>query len=143
MLSGSGSDPDGSITAYQWSKISGPAQYTISSPAKATTSIDNLVEGIYEFQLQVTDNSGAVASDIVLVTINGASPQPNQNPDANAGPDLSITLPTNSAALAGSGSDPDGNIASYQWTMISGPAQYNIASPTQASTSVNNLTEGV
>jgi parallel beta-helix repeat protein len=143
LLSGSGVDPDGSIAAYQWSKISGPAQYTISSPTTATTSIDNLVEGIYEFQLQVTDNSGAVATDIVMVTINGALPQPNQNPDANAGPDLSITLPTNNATLAGSGSDPDGNITSYQWTMISGPAQYNIASPTQASTSVNNLTEGV
>ena len=143
MLSGSGVDPDGSIVDYQWSKISGPAQYTISSPTKAATSIGNLAEGIYEFQLQVTDNSGAVATDIVLVTVNGASPQPNQNPDANAGSDLSITLPTNSVTLAGSGSDPDGTIASYQWTMMSGPSQYSIASPTQAGTAVSNLTEGV
>jgi len=142
-LSGSGSDPDGSIVSYQWAKISGPAQYSISSPTRTRTSIDNLTEGIYEFQLQVTDNSGSVATDIVQVTVNGATPQPNQNPTANAGPDLSITLPTDNATLNGGGSDPDGNIASYQWTMLSGPAQYNITSATQARTSVNNLTEGV
>ena len=93
--------------------------------------------------MQVTDNSGAVATDIVQVTVNAATQQPNQNPTANAGPDLTITLPVNNVTLNGNGSDPDGNVASYQWTMISGPSQYNIASATQARTSVNNLAEGV
>ena len=142
-LSGSGSDNDGTIVSYQWDKVSGPSQYTISLPTQNSTSVNNLVEGIYQFQLTVTDNSGAMATDIVQVTVNGSTPQPNQNPTANAGPDQSITLPINSVSLNGSGSDPDGTIASYQWTMTSGPGQYNISSATQATTPVDNLTAGV
>ncbi len=140
-LSGSGSDPDGTIASYQWTKISGPSQYTIVSIAQAVTVVTNLVQGVYQFELKVTDNSGATATDDVLVTVNAAAP--NQSPTANAGSDINITLPTNSATLSGSGSDPDGTIASYQWTKISGPSQYNIVSSTQAKTTVNNLAQGI
>ena len=38
------------------------------------------------------------------------------------GQDQNITLPTNSLVLNGSGTDPDGTIASYQWIKVSGPA---------------------
>src|SRR6266496_1682101 len=37
------SDPDGSITAYQWTKISGPASFNISNIASALTIAKNLV----------------------------------------------------------------------------------------------------
>src|SRR5580765_7173100 len=38
MLNGSGSyDPDGSIMAYNWTKIGGPAQYTIANFDQANT----------------------------------------------------------------------------------------------------------
>lgn len=40
----------------------------------------------------------------------------NQAPVANAGSDLTITLPINSAVLNGSGSDADGVIVAYKWT---------------------------
>ena len=135
-LSGSGSDGDGTIASYQWNKVSGPSQYTISSPTQRSTSVNNLLAGIYQFELKVTDNSGATATDIVQVTVNAA---PNQIPVADAGLDINITLPTNSVTLSGSGSDGDGTIASYQWNKVSGPSQYTISSPTQRSTSVNNL----
>ncbi len=97
------------------------------------------MQGIYQFQLTVTDNQGATGTDTVTVTVNPA----NIAPTANAGPDQIITLPTNTVTLFGSGNDPDGNIASYQWTKISGPSQYNIASSTQAQTVINNLVQGV
>ena len=49
--------------------------------------------------------------------------QPNRPPVANAGSDQTITLPTNSTTLDGSGSrDADGYIASYSWAKISGPS---------------------
>ena len=139
-LSGSGSDGDGTIASYQWNKVSGPSQYTISSPTQRSTSVNNLVAGIYQFELKVTDNSGATATDIVQVTVNAA---PNQMPVADAGSDIVITLPTNNAILQGSGNDPDGTIVSYQWTKISGPAQYTISSPTRTRTTIDNLTEGI
>ncbi len=139
-LVGSGNDPDGNIASYQWTKISGPTQFTIVSPTQAQTTINNLAQGVYQFQLTVTDNQGATGKDTVAITINAA---PNQAPTANAGLDQNITLPTNSVTLVGSGSDPDGNIASYQWTKISGPTQFTIVSPTQAQTAINNLAQGV
>ncbi len=117
-LFGSGNDSDGTIVSYQWSKISGPTQFTIVSPFQAQTTVNNLVQGTYQFQLTVTDNLGATGTDVVIITVN---PAPNQAPIANAGSNHNITLPTNSVTLVGSGNDPDGSIASYQWTKISGP----------------------
>ncbi len=139
-LNGSGSDPDGSITAYQWTKISGPAQFNITAASSASTGIVNLVQGVYLFELMVTDNSGATAKDTVQVTVNAYV---NQLPLANAGNDLVITLPVNSVTLNGTGSDPDGSIVAYLWNKISGPAQYTITSSGSASTGVTGLTEGL
>ncbi len=144
-LNGICNDPDGLIVKYQWTKIDGPAQFSIASPAQAKTNVNNLIHGVYTFQLRVTDNTGATAADLVKVTVNQAPPPPvpNQVPSANAGTDLSITLPTNSATLSGSASDPDGIIAAYNWTKFSGPAQFTIASPTQLRTNISNLVQGV
>lgn len=142
-LTGSGSDPDGSITAYQWSYISGPTQYNIASPTQAQTAVSGLVQGVYHFVLRVTDNQGGVARDTVKVTVNAAAPPPNQAPVANAGPDRVISLPTNSITVNGGGTDADGTVASFRWTYISGPAQYNIVSPNAAQTVINNLVQGV
>ncbi|OQY93813.1 MAG: hypothetical protein B6D37_10140 [Sphingobacteriales bacterium UTBCD1] len=139
-LNGSGSDPDGSIASYQWTKISGPSQFSIVSPTQAQTVINSLVQGVYQFQLKVTDNQGATATSTVTITVN---PAPNQPPTATAGSNQNITLPANSATLNGSGSDPDGSIASYQWTKISGPSQFTIVSPSQAQTVINGLVQGV
>jgi predicted peptidase len=141
-LTGSGTDTDGTIASYQWTKISGPTQFTIASPANASTAINNLAQGVYSFRLLVTDNGGLTAADTVLVTVNAAI-QTNKAPTANAGTDKTITLPVNSVSLTGSGTDTDGTIASYLWTKISGPAQFTIASPANASTAINNLAQGV
>ncbi len=72
-LNGSGTDPDGSIVSYTWSKVSGGAA-TITSPASASTTITGLVQGSYTFRLTVVDNSGASASDDVVVVVNAALP---------------------------------------------------------------------
>ncbi len=139
-LVGSGSDPDGNIVSYQWTKISGPSQYNIVSPSQAQTVINNLVQGVYQFQLTVIDNNGATGKDTVQVTVN---PVPNQPPTANAGPDQNITLPTNSVTLSGSGHDPDGIIVFYSWRQIAGPTQFTIVSPNSAQTVINNLVQGL
>jgi hypothetical protein len=135
-------DPDGSITTYQWNKIVGPAQFTISTPTQAQTELINLSQGIYRFELIVKDNNGAVAKDTVQVTVN-ASPQSNQAPVAVTGNNIVMTLPTNSVTLSGNASyDTDGIISTYLWKKISGPAQFNIVTPTQKQTLVLNLVQG-
>lgn len=66
----------------------------------------------------------------------------NQAPSANAGSNISITLPVNNAALAGSGTDADGNIVKYSWQKVSGPSQFNMSNTSVANPSVSNLSEG-
>ena len=142
-LNGSASsDPDGTISTYLWTKISGPAQFTIGNSASASTALSNLVAGVYSFQLKVTDNGGAIALD--TVKINVAAAPVNQPPVANAGADVTITLPTSVATLNGSGStDPDGTISSYAWSQVSGPATATISTSTAVSTGLSGLSQGV
>ena len=137
------SDPDGSISTYAWSKISGPASYTIVNSSSASTAVNGLTQGAYSFRLVVTDNFGATDDDTLLVTVNAAPPPPNSPPIAYAGVDQSITLPTNSLTINGSGSyDADGSISSYAWSMINGPASYTIVNQNSVSTVVNGLMQG-
>ncbi len=139
-LTGTGTDTDGTIASYAWTKISGPSSGTIASPAAASTAINSLVQGVYQFELKVTDNGGAIGKDTVQVSVNAAI---NQPPIANAGIDKVITLPTNSISVSGVGTDADGNISSYTWTKISGPFSGTIASPAAASTALNSLIQGI
>ncbi len=139
-LAGSGSDADGTIVSYQWSKISGPSVYNLVNSSSPVTDVSGLVQGVYHFQLTVTDNAGAIGTAAVQITVNAAV---NQPPISNAGTNQTITLPVNSVSLSGSGSDADGTIASYQWAKISGPSNYNIVSPNSATTNVTGLKEGV
>lgn len=66
-LSGSVSDPDGSIVTYNWSKISGPSQYNISNTNTLNPMVSNLTFGIYMFQLTATDNLGMTSSSQVQI----------------------------------------------------------------------------
>jgi hypothetical protein len=74
-VSGSGNDADGTITAYQWSYISGPANYTITSPNTASTTITGLEEGVYVFRLTVTDDDNATGIQVNLY--GGTNPYSN------------------------------------------------------------------
>ncbi|HRQ49606.1 MAG TPA: PKD domain-containing protein, partial [Agriterribacter sp.] len=132
--------PSGSITAYLWSKVSGPAQGTITTPANASAVVTGLTEGVYVFQLKITDSNGGTSTATVSVTVN-AAPIP---PIADAGNDQIIDLPVNSIILNGSNSSaPAGSIAAYEWSKLSGPSNENIISPSAVSTTVTGLTKGV
>ena len=139
-LSGSGTDVDGTITAYSWTKVAGPDGYTIATPNAATTMVTSLVAGSYTFRLTVTDNKGASATDDVNVVVNA---NPNKPPHADAGPDQTIALPVSEVTLTGSGTDSDGQISSYAWTKVSGPANGVITNPNAATSTVTGLQQGV
>src|SRR4029079_6643425 len=72
-LTGSGTDADGTIASYAWTKISGGAA-TITSPSSASTTVTGLAQGSYTFRLTVTDNGGATATDDVVVNVNASVP---------------------------------------------------------------------
>jgi hypothetical protein len=137
------SDPDGTINKYLWSKISGPTSFTIVNTTSSRTTVNSLVQGVYEFELQVTDNRGATAKDTIKIMVNTGNGT-NQPPVAYAGVDQSITVPTYSCTLNGSASyDPDGTIAIYQWSKIDGPVSFLIESPSTSTTIVRNLIQGI
>jgi len=136
------SDPDGTISTWLWTKISGPSSFNINNASIAKTIVKSLAAGSYQFELKVKDNGGLSAKDTVQVIVNGPG-QLNRPPVANAGTDQTITLPTNTVNLDGSGStDPDNNITSYAWTKISGPSSFNISNANAVQTQVNNLVQG-
>lgn len=140
-LTATASDPDGTISSYAWTKISGPSGGTITSASSASTTVTGYTNaGTYVYQVLVTDNSGLTASSTTQIIVN-AAPPPNQPPIVNAGPDKSITLPTNSTSLAGSATDPGGSVVSYLWTKVSGGAA-TIVTPAQSTTTINGLVQG-
>jgi poly(3-hydroxybutyrate) depolymerase len=111
-ITGTGTDEDGSIAGYNWTKISGGSA-TLTGATTPTLSAAGLVAGTYVFRLTVTDNRGGTGSDDVAITVNAP-------PSVSVGADFKITLPTNSLSVQGVVSDPDGTIISYQWKMTTG-----------------------
>lgn len=71
-LNGTGTDTDGSIASYAWTKLTGTGG-TITSPSSATTSFTGLSAGTYTLRLLVTDNLGATSADTAQVTVSSGS----------------------------------------------------------------------
>jgi Secretion system C-terminal sorting domain/Right handed beta helix region len=142
-LNGTGTDPDGTIVSYAWTKIAGPTAGTLANATSASATASGLVQGLYQYELKVTDNAGGIAKDTMQVTVNAAIPPPNQLPTANAGADITITLPINTASVNGTGTDPDGTIVSYAWTKIAGPTAGTLANATSASATASGLVQGL
>jgi hypothetical protein len=67
-------DPDNNIMAYSWKKIGGPSSFIIASASTVQTPVGNLVEGVYQFELRVTDSGGLFSNDTVQVTVNSTPP---------------------------------------------------------------------
>jgi hypothetical protein len=67
-LSGAYFDSDGTIASVLWTKINGPA-ITMEDINSPMLKLSNLQPGDFTFQLQVTDNNGAAASDQVFLRV--------------------------------------------------------------------------
>ncbi|MBU2947194.1 Ig-like domain-containing protein, partial [Zobellia uliginosa] len=134
--SGSSDTAPGTIISYQWSQTdsSTGAIATISNADLALTTVSDLTEGSYTFKLTVTDDQNATHTDDIVITVGAL---PNTAPVAVAGPDQSITLPTSTITLDGSGSSntAPGTVTSYAWMQIAGPGTANIDAPGNVSTS--------
>jgi hypothetical protein len=74
QLVGSGTDLDGRIVFYNWTKISGPLQYTLEDTSSAIAFAKNLVAGEYAFEFKVTDDGGLSAQDTAVVTVLATCP---------------------------------------------------------------------
>ena len=137
-LDGSAQDRENNIIHYGWTQLSGPSTGTIQSLNTPQTTVTDLLEGTYRYILTAIDRYKAVGRDTMTITVNAAALPPT----ANAGPDQTLTLPTNTTQLNGSGSDPRGYGLRFAWDKLSGPANIQIITPTRPQTRVEGLTEG-
>ncbi len=150
LLDGSGSaNPDGPISKWLWTKISGPASFTIINNSAAKTKVKSLVEGIYIFELKVTNKGNLTAIDQVTITVMAqpVTGPPATPPEANAGSDTTIKLLScgfkGSVTLDGRrSSDPGNQIISYLWSQISGPSTATFANRISAIATASNLSNG-
>ncbi len=110
-------------------------RYTKTGTNSSKTTISVRIRTPSGGETNTTNNLASV----ILNAMPGGVTQ-NDTPTANAGPDQSITLPTNSVTLSGSGTDIDGTISTYLWTRVSGSG--TITTPNQATTTITGLTQG-
>jgi C1A family cysteine protease len=120
-LNATASDSDGYIAKAQWTQTGGITVVIDNANTLNASFVAPSVDSDTQltFQLTVTDDNGATASDTVVVTVKNTT-VPNQSPIANAGVDATVNE-GDTTILDGSNSyDSDGIIASAQWEQISG-----------------------
>ncbi len=82
-LTGTGSDPDGSIVSWEWD-LDGDRSYDpySDSDGKLTHTFDE--PGLHTLWLQVTDDRGATATDSITFTVEKASDGEDESPGPSA-----------------------------------------------------------
>jgi hypothetical protein len=111
-----------SVDGYHLYMHAAGQAYNYNSPVWSgtgtTCTITNLAANTYYFVARAykSNNESANSNEVKYSAV------VNQSPQANAGTDQAVSAGT-LVTLNGSGStDPDGSIASYQWTQTSGPS---------------------
>jgi hypothetical protein len=130
------------IVKYQWTKVSGPTSYTLATPNAVATSASGLTTGTYIFSIQTTDNNTGTITAYDTVVVNGGGSVSTGPLGASAGANQTITLPTSSVTLTGTGLETNGTIAGYQWTQVSGPNTAVFSSAKTAQTAASGLIQG-
>lgn len=116
-------DSDGTIVSYQWTQVSGsPVLLNAADTATASfEAVEVTQTETLSFEVTVTDNEGAAASDTVVVTVNAKG-----LPPVNKEPIASVTAPANVNAGdvvvvdASASADPDSDPLTYSWDLPAG-----------------------
>ncbi|MCB9664017.1 MAG: hypothetical protein H6732_07875 [Alphaproteobacteria bacterium] len=111
-LSGTASDPDGTVATTVWTQLAGP-QVTLDDPASLTPAFSAPLVAKPEavvFSLTATDDLGRASTDVVVVRITPL----NARPVAEAGADRRVTAGA-VVTLVGSATDADGTIVRVAW----------------------------
>jgi outer membrane autotransporter protein len=110
VLTGTATDGDGPIASYTWFL----GERELGTGASLST---RMPDGEHSVTLRVRDTQRLEATDTVQITV-GA---PARAPTANAGADQNVAdgdgVPGELVTLTGTGTDPDGTIATYQWML--------------------------
>jgi len=69
LLDGSFYDSENNVKTIEWTKLSGPDAFAIENKNDLKTRVSGLAEGVYQFELTVTDHLDAIGKDVVTVTV--------------------------------------------------------------------------
>jgi hypothetical protein len=133
-----GYDPDGTIALYEWD-YDGDGEYDEASTTSKTTHQVYIDPGTYTATLRVTDDEGATGTDSRVITVR--EKVQNQPPTADAGSDMTVEV-GEPVTLVGTGSDPDGYIATYKWD-FDGDNEYDWTSTATGTVEHTYTSEGV
>ncbi len=106
------------IESYAWTTDS-TLPHVLAGENTAQLTVTNYVAGTYEFILSATDTAGVEIIDTVNLIVTSSAA--NMPPVVDAGFDQTVILPTNTATFVATASDPDGAVASFAWTQLTGP----------------------
>ncbi|KAK9883051.1 hypothetical protein WA026_001259 [Henosepilachna vigintioctopunctata] len=140
-LNGNLSTDDHNITTWEWIKSPDDAQKAVDMQDTRTPylQLSNLEEGMYTFSLKVTDSAGQSSTAQVHVFV---KPPTNKPPVAEAGTNVTISLPQTWAVLDGRNSTDDNKIVSFKWEQIEGPSKVALHPENASLTNVTDLTKG-
>ncbi|MCW8956660.1 MAG: hypothetical protein OQL09_07240 [Gammaproteobacteria bacterium] len=119
-LSAIADDGAENAVSYQWTQVSGPTVAITGGTTANASFTAPLIATEFEllqFNITVTDNNGATATDTVSITVNNLLIPPTVNAGDDQIADEFATV--NLSATAG---DANGYIVSYSWSQISGTA---------------------
>jgi hypothetical protein len=122
----------------------------MDNPVAPSTKITALANGTYKYELKVIDDRAEWSLDTLLIRVgNGGPTTPpppddgNATPIAHAGEDALLHFPVSMFILNGDSSeDPDGQIVTFHWELVSGPTAVTISDADESVASVSNLQEG-
>lgn len=130
------------ITTWEWTKSADDAQKAVDMQDTRTPylQLSDLEEGMYTFVLKVTDSANQSSTAQVHVYV---KPPTNQPPIADAGDNVTISLPQTWVELNANKSKDDNKIVSFHWEQIEGPSSAVFVNQNNSVTNVTGLTKGV
>jgi RHS repeat-associated protein len=125
VLTGTVSDdglPACAVVVSNWTVVSGPGDVAFDNSHTAVTSAALNTAGTYLLRLTADDSQFTNSDDVVIRVFDAGAV--NRPPLVSAGPDQTITLPTNSINLDATVNDdglPTGSNVAVVWSVVSGP----------------------
>lgn len=140
-LNGTLSTDDHQIVSWEWTKDATDESKAVDMQNTRTPFLElsHLEEGIYIFELKVTDAKGQNSSSKVHVFV---KPPTNLPPVARAGRNVTISLPQTWMVLNANESTDDIKITQYYWKQISGPTTSSLLSMNGSVVNATMLTLG-
>jgi O-glycosyl hydrolase len=142
-LSALATDPEMDTISYVWSVKSQPvgASANLTTPNGANTAATNLgVAGDYVFTVSISDPAHTVTRDVRVTVF--ADNQPPIPDDVHNRLPVMITLPTDTTSLRGGAWDLEGDLLTYQWSVVSQPsgAAVVLTNSTSTNCTASNMT---